>query len=131
MSSDEPEEDDATVTIPEAPSPDGPDPEDLGPGVPTAPGSETDAEQLGPEIPTAPAPADADSDVAGLFWKLVLVFNVAVFGLSVGPMIGFFLDNWDLGLQVFAVGALAFGYGMTRYYQFRRDRDDDDETTGD
>jgi hypothetical protein len=111
--------------IPDPPPVDGTDPEDIGPGVPTAPGSEDDPEQLGPEIPTPPEPTagDADSESVRLFWKLVLVFNVAVFGLSVGPMIGVFLDNWDLGLQVFAVGALAAAYGLVRYYGFRRDRE--------
>jgi hypothetical protein len=126
VSSDDHDKRESTPEIPEAPEPDGPDPESLGPGVPTAPGSETDAENLGPEIPTAPEPGDGDSEIVGLFWKLVVVFNAAVLALSVGPMIGFFLGDWDLGLQVFAVGALAFAYGTVRYYQFRRDRDESD-----
>ncbi|PSP93226.1 hypothetical protein BRC91_10440 [Halobacteriales archaeon QS_4_62_28] len=124
MSGDELDDPDSGPEIPEAPAPDGPDPESLGPEVPTAPGTET----LGPEIPTPPDPGEGDSEVVGLFWKLVVVFNVAILGLSVGPMIVFFLGDWDLGLQVFAVGALAFAYGTARYYQFRRDRDGDTDT---
>lgn len=111
--------------VPDPPSVDGPDPEDIGPEVPTVPGAESDPEEMGPEIPTPPEPTagDADSQSVGLFWKLVLVFNVAVLCLAVGPMFGIFLGNWDRGLQIFAVGALAFAYGLVRYYGFRRDRD--------
>lgn len=132
MSDDEAGDEASAGEIPEAPSPGGPDPDDLGPESPEAPevpGRETNPEQLGPEIPTPPDPSNADSEVAGLFWKLVLVFNVAVFGLSVGPMIGFFLGDWDLALQVFTVGAVAFAYGGLRYYQFRRARDDETSST--
>lgn len=122
MSSDD-DEDEAGVDVPEAPSPNVTEPEDLGPEVPAAAGTAEDDESLGPDVPTPPTPDEADTEVVGLFWKLVVVFNVAVFGVTVGPMIGFFLGNWDLGLQVFAVGALALAYGLVRYYRFREDRD--------
>jgi len=129
VSSDDPDESGASPEIPEAPSHSGPDPEQIGPEIPTAPGSDTDPEDLGPPIPEAPEldPSDADTEVVGLFWKLVIVFNVALLGVSLGPMIGFFRGNWDLGLQVFAVGAIAFAYGLVRYYQFVNDRDDGDD----
>lgn len=125
MSGNEDSADDSGVDIPEAPSTGGPDPDDLGPDIPTAPGSEFDPDQLGPDIPTPPEPGEGDTGVVALFWKLVVVFNVAVFGLAVGPMIGVFLGDWDLGLQVFAVGALAFAYGTIRYDRFRRGRDEE------
>jgi len=126
VSSDEPD-DSAAGEGPTPPSVDGPDPEQIGPRVPTAPGTETDPESMGPEIPEPPEPgaADADAESVRLFWKLVLVFNVAVFGLAVGPMFGYFLGDWDRGLQIFAVGALALVYGLVRYYGFRRDRPED------
>ena len=129
VSRDDTDESRSGPSVPEAPSPSGPDPEQIGPEIPQAPGSDTDPEQLGPEIPQAPElkPGDADSEVVGLFWKLVIVFNVALLGLSVGPMIGFFEGDWDFGLQVFAVGAIAFAYGMVRYYQFMNGRDSEDD----
>ncbi|MBX0321835.1 hypothetical protein EGH21_02200 [Halomicroarcula sp. F13] len=88
---------------------------------------EFDPDSLGPDVPKAPRPPDGsgDSDVAALFWKLVLVFNVALLGLSVGPMLAYFEGRVDLGVRVFLVGLLAFGYGTFRYYKFRRDREDD------
>ena len=114
---------DAGVEVPEAPAAGTLDPDDFEPDEPAIAEAERAAAELGPEVPTSPEPGAGDTTVVGLFWKLALVFNVAVFGVSVGPMIGFFLDDWDLALQVFAVGALAAAYGFVRYYRFRRDRD--------
>lgn len=128
MTSDESDDeaDASPPDVPRAPNPGGPDPDDLGPDAPSVPN--TGSEDLGPSIPTPPEPGDADSEVVGLFWKLVLVFNVAVFGITVGPMFGYFLGDWELGLQVFLVGALAFAYGTFRYYRFRKDRDRGDDS---
>jgi len=90
---------------------------------------EFDPSSLGPDIPEAPSPPDigASSEVAGLFWQLVLVFNIALLGLSVGPMLAYFEGQVDLGLRITAVGALLFGYGVFRYRQFVRQRDDETE----
>ncbi|MDS0277383.1 hypothetical protein NDI85_06230 [Halomicroarcula sp. S1AR25-4] len=90
---------------------------------------EFDPESLGPDVPKAPSPPDgsANSEVAGLFWKLVLVFNVALLGLSVGPMLVYFEGRVDLGIRVFLVGLLAFAYGTARYVKFERERTADDE----
>lgn len=111
------------VEIPEAPAAGSLDPDKLEPDEPAIAEAERAAAELGPEIPTPPEPGEGDTAVVGLFWKLVVVFNVAVFGVTVGPMIGFFLGDWDLALQVFAVGVLTAAYGFVRYYRFRRDRD--------
>ena len=88
---------------------------------------EFDPSSLGPDVPTAPDPPDGtpDSEVAALFWKLVVVFNIALLGLSVGPMLAYFDGRVDLGLRVFLVGLVAFVYGTVRYVQFRRNRDDE------
>jgi hypothetical protein len=93
---------------------------------------EFDPDSLGPSIPEAPSapkpPRDGSaSEISGLFWKLVIVFNVALFGLSVGPMIIYFEGQTDRGVQVFLVGAIAFAYGYFRYRQFMNDREDEDD----
>jgi len=111
---------------------DGPDEDGSGPISEKSPHepAEFDPSSLGPDVPEAPSPPDggADSEVAALFWKLVVVFNVALLALSVGPMLAYFEGRVDLGLRIFAVGAVAFGYGLVRYYQFARDRDSGDAT---
>ncbi|WP_276270875.1 DUF7322 domain-containing protein [Haloarcula litorea] len=86
---------------------------------------EFDPDSLGPDVPEAPSPPSGTPDdaVAGLFWKLVVVFNVALLALALGPMLAFLDGRVDLGVRVFLVGVLAFGYGTYRYVRFRRDRD--------
>jgi len=87
---------------------------------------EPDAQDLGPDVPSPPPRGSADNpEAVQLFWKLVLVFNVALLALAIGPMFIVFQDQWDLGLQIFFVGALAFAYGTVRYYRFRETKDDD------
>ncbi|WP_254273720.1 DUF7322 domain-containing protein [Haloarcula marina] len=119
------------------PGSDEPDP-DSPPGVlseksPYEP-DEFDPESLGPPVPKAPNPPDggASSEAAGLFWKLVLVFNVALLALSVGPMLAYFRGQVDLGIRVFLVGVVAFAYGTARYVKFERERkaDEDDTESG-
>ena len=91
---------------------------------------EFDPASLGPGIPEAPEPPDgaANSEVPSLFWKLVAVFNIALLGLSVGPMLAYFDGRVDLGLRVTLVGAVAFGYGYFRYRRFVKQRDSDEGT---
>lgn len=60
---------------------------------------------------------DVDDETARLFWYLVVVFNVAVMGLAIGPMLIIFLDEWFLGGQITAAGAILAAYG---YYRYRR-----------
>lgn len=91
---------------------------------------DAEAEYPGPGAPSVPSPDDADREVAGLFWVLVLVFNLAVGALAIGPMMIVFQGWWDMGLQVTLVGVLAFAYGTIRYYRFRRDRLADEERNG-
>jgi hypothetical protein len=92
--------------------------------------AESDEERAGPAVPSAPDADDADREVAGLFWALVLVFNVAVAALAIGPMMIAFQGWWDLGLQVTLVGLLAFAYGVFRYNRFREQRAEDREHNG-
>lgn len=67
------------------------------------------------EPPSAADEEMADPEVAAAFWYLVVVFNVALGGVTIGPMIAFFLGDLRLGGAVFAVGAIAGLYGYVRY----------------
>jgi hypothetical protein len=88
----------------------------------TAEPDEADLTDIGPtvpevEVPQPPDPAEADvpDGLARQFWKLVAVFNVALFALALGPMLIVFRGEWQNGSAVFAVGVAAFGYGYLRY----------------
>jgi hypothetical protein len=87
---------------------------------------EFDPESLGPDVPS-PSDGAYDGDATGLFVKLVIVFNVALLALSLGPMLAYFEGQVDLGVRIFLVGVIAFGYGTFRYVQFERERKSDDE----
>jgi len=89
---------------------------------------EFDPSSLGPDVPEAPSPPEgaANSDVTALFWKLVVVFNVALLALSVGPMIAYFEGDVDLGIRITLVGVIAAAYGYFRYRRFTKRRDSDD-----
>ena len=94
---------------------------------------EFDPSSLGPDIPEAPEPPDgaANSEVTSLFWKLVVVFNVALLALSVGPMLAYFEGQVDLGIRITLVGVVAFAYGVFRYRRFVNQRDSDEASDGD
>ena len=81
---------------------------------------EFDPSSLGPDVPEPPD-GGANSEVTSLFWQLVVVFNIALLALSVGPMLAYFEGRVELGIQLFLVGLIAFGYGTVRYVQFRLD----------
>jgi len=85
---------------------------DLGPDVPDV------------EIPEAPDPSanDVPEDLAKAFWRLVVIFNISLLALGVGPMLIFFEGNWEDGLGLLAIGVLTFGYG---YYRYKRVTSDD------
>jgi len=109
---------------------DGPDEDGDGPLSEKSPyePEEFDPSSLGPDVPEAPSPPDGagNSDVTALFWKLVVVFNVALLALSVGPMLAYFDGRVDLGIRITLIGALAFAYGLFRYIRFEQQRDSDD-----
>ena len=95
-------------------------------GWPDEPG-EFDPKSMGPDVPSPPERGEASNpEAVQLFWKLVVVFNFALLALSIGPMFAVFQGQWDLGLQIFFVGVLAFSYGTFRYYRFRDKKDEDD-----
>jgi len=88
--------------------------EGLGPDAPTV----TDpSEGLGPEVPGVPDPdgIDADPELRRQFWSLVLLFNVALFGMALGVMLVGFEGRWRVGGALFAVGIVAFVRGWRGY----------------
>ncbi|MFB6164058.1 MAG: hypothetical protein ABEJ31_02770 [Haloarculaceae archaeon] len=82
--------------------------------------------------PRAPDPStnDVPRDLARSFWKLVAIFNVALFAASLGPMLIVFRGEWGRGGAVFALGVATFVYGYWRYRRTRerlaRERTGDD-----
>ncbi|UPV73367.1 hypothetical protein M0R89_12520 [Halorussus limi] len=85
------------------------------------------AENLGPDPPRVPDTSsnDADPEVKRKFWSLVIVFNVALFGMSLGLMLAGFEGRWRVGGAMFAVGAFAFLRGWHGYRNVRDESDDD------
>ena len=84
---------------------------------------EFDPDSLGPSAPT-PSESDFQSEAGALFVKLVVVFNVALFALALGPMLWYFRGQASLGGRIFLVGCILFAYGTYRYWQFTREDSD-------
>ncbi|CCQ32693.1 hypothetical protein HLRTI_000019 [Halorhabdus tiamatea SARL4B] len=74
-----------------------------------------------------PSEGNLDSDAVKLFVRLVVVFNVALFGVAVGPMFLYFEGDVWTGGALLVVGVLAGSYGLLRYWQFARDREETGE----
>lgn len=73
-------------------------------------------------VPTVEIPdtADADPELARAFWLLVLVFNAALLGVSLGLMLVVFRDQWLLGGGIFLGGLVAFLLGVLGYRRQRK-----------
>lgn len=80
-----------------------------------------------PEAPTVPDPSgnDVPPDVAAAFWGAVVLVNVGLFAVALGPMLIFFRGQWEWGGGLFTVGALALAHAYQRYRRFRTERDAD------
>lgn len=63
-------------------------------------------------------------EVSRLFWASVVLVNVAVFALSLGPMLIVFRGQWFLGLGLIGGGAVALTRTYRLYQQFKRERDE-------
>ncbi|WP_276300617.1 DUF7322 domain-containing protein [Halorussus lipolyticus] len=84
---------------------------------------------LGPDPPSVPDLSqnedEADPELKKQFWSLVLIFNVALFGMSLGLMVVGFRGRLQVGGAIFLAGAFAFLRGW-RQYQKVTDGDDED-----
>ena len=80
---------------------------------------EARAADLGPDPPRAPTPdtdpADVDPEIKGLFWRSVLMANVALFCLAFGPMLIVFRGAWVVGAASVVVGVVA---GLRVYHLY-------------
>lgn len=75
-----------------------------------------------PEAPSVPPESAAPPALLRDFWAAVLIFNVALAGVSVGLMALAFTDDWRLGWGLLAAGVAAALFGLRRYRNLR-DRD--------
>jgi hypothetical protein len=83
---------------------------------------------IGPDLPEVELPEiadtskemptpgeDIDRDTYSLFWRLVLVIDVALFAVAVGPMFIYFENDWSVGLPLTLLGLASFGYAVSQY----------------
>ncbi|MFC4552229.1 MULTISPECIES: DUF7322 domain-containing protein [Halorussus] len=94
--------------------------------IPDDPGErfrESDDETLGLEVPSVPefSADDADPELRRQFWSLVLLFNVALFGMSLGLMLVGFEGRLKVGGAIFLVGLVAFLRGLRGYRKVNED----------
>ena len=81
-------------------------------------------------IPTIEAPSTTIPDgkpaqeVETLFWRLVILANIALFGVAVGVMFLLFEAAFQIGGLLIAIGAIAGLGGYVRYRRFKRSRID-------
>lgn len=84
------------------------------------------------DVPTAPSPdvdeEDVDPELLALWWRSVVLANVALGGVAVGLMVIGFRGMWRLGLAGIAFGLLA-GFRLYQHYRaFERRKQGDDAT---
>ncbi|WP_458205000.1 DUF7322 domain-containing protein [Haladaptatus sp. NG-SE-30] len=64
---------------------------------------------------------DADPELQKEFWVQVLLFNIALFALSLGLMLVGFEQRWYFGGGLVVVGLAAFVRGYRRYRAIQKD----------
>ncbi|MFB6185896.1 MAG: hypothetical protein ABEI86_03395 [Halobacteriaceae archaeon] len=64
---------------------------------------------------SVPDPNNAPANLRREFWIQVLIFNIAVFMLSLGSLLLIFSQKAALSVAVFLVGSLSFLHGYHRY----------------
>ncbi|WP_248897666.1 DUF7322 domain-containing protein [Haloplanus halobius] len=81
-----------------------------------------------PRVPSTDTDEDdADPELVQTFWRSVLLANVAVFALALGPMLIYFRGQWSLGAAAIGLGAIT---GL-RVYQHCRAFGSDEATDDD
>lgn len=89
---------------------------------------EFDPTSLGPDpvSPSSGDPETATGAAADAFWSAVVLANVGLFAVCIGPMLAYFQGRVALGGAVFAVGAVA----LVRTYLIYDRATGDDEADG-
>lgn len=86
-----------------------------------------DPERDLPEVPKAPKPSVAESNVdpefAMLWWRSVFLANVAVAGVSLGPMLVYFRGMWIAGVGATLLGLAALFRTYQHYRSVQSDRE--------
>lgn len=95
------------------------DPHSLGPGG--DPAATDDGESARPGAATA----DVDRETFRAFWGAVVVVNVGLFLVSVGPMLMYFRGQIALGGGMVLVGIGAFAHAYLIYRRYRSEEDAD------
>ena len=87
-----------------------------------------------PEPPSVSVPqtddANADPELLRTFWASVVLANVALAGVTVGPMLIYFRGQWKLGGLLVVIGLFCFARTYSIYAEFR-DRENDDREDDD
>ena len=81
-----------------------------------------------PSVSTAET--DAPKEVVRSFWTVVIVVNVAVLFVSLGPMLIYFRGDVRYGLALLVGGVVLFGLAYRRYRRFMRETDPDSTRDG-
>ena len=72
-------------------------------------------------IPEVSTPAsEVPKEVARPFWTIVLVLNVAILFVSLGPMLWYFRGDVEIGLSLIAGGLALFAMAYRRYRRFEQ-----------
>lgn len=86
-----------------------------------------DSDSEWPTIPdVSTEEADAPTDVVRTFWIVVVVVNVAVLFVALGPMLIYFWGDWRSGLLLIVGGLVLFGLAYRRTRAFLREDPEDD-----
>jgi len=84
-------------------------------------------------VPEAPRfdDSDVDPELSAFWWRTVVLANVALGGVTIGPMVIFFERMWLVGGVASLVGALAFVrvYQHVRWFKQRNEDGDGDDAT--
>lgn len=89
-------------------------------------------ERVLPDLPDSMVPENpSNPDAVRLFWRLVVVFDVAILAIALGALLLYFEGQFVQGGGFLGLGFLSFGYGVARYRRYRRQEDETDSADAD
>jgi hypothetical protein len=103
------------------------------PDEPEEPNPESEWGNPERDLPRVPTPSvdeeDVDPEILETFWRSVVLANVALFGLALGPMLVYFRGQWLWGAAAVALGAVTGVRVYHHYRAFQRRHVDGDGTS--